>query len=96
MFDVGDVVRLNSGGPLMTVDYLRDDSTIQVVWFAGDELRRDAFEAQELLSMSAPITRTGLPLQSEDASFHSVIDPAGCVTIVGSEGAQGVRYGEDA
>lgn len=48
-FPIGAVVRLASGGPAMTVDELRCDDVLSVVWFAGDELRRDAFMPAELV-----------------------------------------------
>jgi len=37
-FRVGDVVRLNSGGPLMTVWRLADNGEIDCVWFDGKEV----------------------------------------------------------
>ncbi len=42
-FQTGEVVMLNSGGSRMTVSpRTRDDELIEVQWFAGDELARDA------------------------------------------------------
>ena len=43
-FAVGDIVRLKSGGPAMTVDdEMRWNGTIPVVWFNGDILERNDF-----------------------------------------------------
>ena len=37
---VGDIVRLNSGGPLMTVTETSNDrSSTDVAWFAADEFQ---------------------------------------------------------
>lgn len=45
---VGDVVQLTSGGQAMTVEGVREDGVIDVVWFDRSDCRRDAFEATEL------------------------------------------------
>jgi uncharacterized protein YodC (DUF2158 family) len=47
-FKIGDVVRLKSGGPLMTVDELTTQGTsgqptVSVVWFEGSEQRHGTF-----------------------------------------------------
>lgn len=40
----GDVVRLKSGGPRMTVDWIDTDGhEIICTWFKGDERHRDRF-----------------------------------------------------
>lgn len=53
---VGAVVRLKSGGPLMTVmAEPRDDDNISVGWFDGGEMRRDAFTPAELVIESGQI-----------------------------------------
>lgn len=44
----GAIVRLNSGGPKMTVDEVRNDGFVMVAWFAGDDLRQEAFPADML------------------------------------------------
>ena len=33
MFKIGETVRHNSGGPLMTIDSLNDDGTVTCCWF---------------------------------------------------------------
>lgn len=34
-FSIGDVVRLKSGSPPLTVDAVRADDSVRVVWFAS-------------------------------------------------------------
>ncbi len=51
--NVGDVVRLKSGGPFMTVKAVGPDG-VNVVWFEGDSLcwggvRVDSFAAENLI-----------------------------------------------
>lgn len=55
-FKIGDVVVLHSGGPAMTVYFLPtayggSHQLVETEWFAGDELRRDAFTEAEIESM---------------------------------------------
>lgn len=48
---VGDLVRLDSGGPVMTVEYLSpaDPGTVGVVWFdAAERLQRGRLNARNL------------------------------------------------
>jgi uncharacterized protein YodC (DUF2158 family) len=33
VFTVGDIVKLRSGGPKMTVEKVEDDDVVQCVWF---------------------------------------------------------------
>lgn len=48
-FEVGDVVLLKSGGPLMTVSMSLDNEDYEVTWFSADaEIRRHTFSGQEL------------------------------------------------
>ena len=47
-FPVGTTVRLNSGGPLMTVDRI-GDCTVECVWFRGKEALRESFAVAALL-----------------------------------------------
>ena len=42
-FSVGDVVRLKSGGPVMTVVYRDGDGDIDCVWFDGKEKKIGTF-----------------------------------------------------
>lgn len=51
-FKVGDIVRLNSGGPPMTVWAVVDKqikpTIYEVVWFSGSILHRDGFSEPEI------------------------------------------------
>lgn len=51
-FKVGDVVRLVSGGPNMTVWASRPDGILDTCWFMGEELIRDAFHPDEVRSVA--------------------------------------------
>lgn len=48
LFQIGQCVRLNSGGPLMTVDSIDDcesEHSVHVVWFDGHALQRAELNA---------------------------------------------------
>ena len=49
-FEIGDVVKLNSGSPSMTVTYLRDDGKISCYWYSKDKsaFNFDSFPAPAL------------------------------------------------
>ncbi len=47
-FKVGDVVRLKSGGPLMTVSEIEEDGKYWCVWFSDKERKGDTFTGQAL------------------------------------------------
>lgn len=56
-FQPGDVVRLNSGGPSMTVETLIDDNgmvTVHCSWFQESTLHEKAFN-EKLLSKYRPV-----------------------------------------
>lgn len=48
-WEVGMVVQLKSGGQRMTIDEIRPDGIVDVLWFVGPDLRRDAFDPRELM-----------------------------------------------
>lgn len=43
-YKTGDIVRLKSGGPGMTVEYVHQDGRIFCHWFAGNKLEAGSFE----------------------------------------------------
>lgn len=48
-FQIGDVVRLKSGGPDMTVTYLGTDGQIQCEWYEGGQFAHHAFPPAALV-----------------------------------------------
>jgi uncharacterized protein YodC (DUF2158 family) len=61
VFKAGDIVRLKSGGPPMTIafgsDQVEEGSFIvHCEWFAGDLLQRDAFLEVQLSGVDFPAT----------------------------------------
>jgi uncharacterized protein YodC (DUF2158 family) len=52
---IGDVVRLKSGGPDMTVRFCNADNSLVVCeWFAGKKLESSQFHSENLIEASAP------------------------------------------
>ena len=47
-FPEGMLVCLKTGGPLMTVENIRDDGIVATVWFLNGVVCRDAFHPQHL------------------------------------------------
>lgn len=47
-FEVGDVVKLKSGGEKMTIEKIEDDGYVSCVWFEGSQVQRGAFAAATL------------------------------------------------
>lgn len=47
-YKIGDIVRLKSGGPSMTVDAVRDDGDIFCYWFAGNKLESGRFDPEAI------------------------------------------------
>jgi uncharacterized protein YodC (DUF2158 family) len=60
-FTVGDVVKLNSGGPAMTVDFVGEKKfphggTVPVVsctWFEGKKLNKETFNPEILCKVES-------------------------------------------
>ena len=50
---VGDVVRLKSGGPVMTVHRVTSEGTCECTWFVNDEPKYETFVPETL--RKAPI-----------------------------------------
>lgn len=42
-WNVGDVVRLKSSGPKMTVSYKKDGGSVECVWFDGKDVKHFTF-----------------------------------------------------
>jgi uncharacterized protein YodC (DUF2158 family) len=53
-FDVGDTVRLRSGGPVMTINEKSQAGRLLCVWFDGNEVKHHAFKAEALEAASRP------------------------------------------
>lgn len=47
-FEVGDVVKLKSGGEKMTIEEIEDDGYVSCVWFEGSQVQRGTFAAATL------------------------------------------------
>ena len=58
MFEIGDLVQLKSGGPVMTIEGILkpadSDQKYRVVWFSGDENKEAVFPEQALNSYDWP------------------------------------------
>jgi uncharacterized protein YodC (DUF2158 family) len=52
--NVGDVVSLNSGGPLMTIKRRSENTEVECQWFDGQDLRGGAFEVRSLTKAEKP------------------------------------------
>lgn len=50
---IGDVVVLKTGGPTMTVDEVRQDGVMDVVWFSDREVHRDAFLPSQVVVLQS-------------------------------------------
>jgi uncharacterized protein YodC (DUF2158 family) len=53
---VGDTVSLKSGGPLMTIDSIKDEDSVTCRWFAKDVLKQASFFAATLRKVDGPQT----------------------------------------
>ena len=51
-FKIGDVVRLKSGGPSMTVGNILSESVVRATWFVGDKIMRAFFHTDQLVKAS--------------------------------------------
>ena len=50
----GDVVKLKSGGPLMTVVWINEQDVVGCHWFKDDELKFERFKTIELSPEKTP------------------------------------------
>lgn len=50
-FKVGDVVRLKSGGPKMTVSHIKDGN-VWCTWFVGETDPKNAYFKPEMLALA--------------------------------------------
>jgi uncharacterized protein YodC (DUF2158 family) len=63
-FNVGDTVRLRSGGPVMTINEKAQAGGFVCVWFAGNDVKHHMFKPEAL----EPATRiAGDAVADEDA-----------------------------
>lgn len=65
-FKVGDVVRLKSGGPLMTIHYKGSDAqALGVTWFSGSgDVKKGEFPAGCLEKVGPEAKKTSSTMQS--------------------------------
>ena len=47
-FNIGDVVKLKSGGPDMTIKQYYDENSVRCIWFIDGLLKEDFFPAAAL------------------------------------------------
>jgi uncharacterized protein YodC (DUF2158 family) len=66
-FRTGDVVRLNSGGPRMTVDRC-DGGLVHCSWYDNNEKKMDIFEAATLQLVGEPRVVRGLSTWTKSRS----------------------------
>ena len=52
-FNIGDVLRLKSGGPDMTINYIADDGDVQCYWFTGSKREEAFFNSQAVEALGA-------------------------------------------
>lgn len=48
-FNEGDVVKLKSGGPKMTIKEINDNGEVYCQWFSGTEIKTDFFGPTSLV-----------------------------------------------
>ena len=48
IFQIGDKVKLNSGSPIMTIDFIGLENTITCKWFNGKEYQEEIFDKHSL------------------------------------------------
>jgi uncharacterized protein YodC (DUF2158 family) len=61
LFSIGTLVYLKSGSPSLTVsDRRRTDGIVEVEWFAGDRLMRDAFHPTCLTTSVTEVRTRGV------------------------------------
>ncbi len=58
-FSVGEVVRLKSGGPAMTVEFLRAPGVVECCWFEGGRKFATTFQAETLTAAAADLPGPG-------------------------------------
>lgn len=63
-FEVGSLVELNSGGPVMTVQSQTKDGSYYCQWFAGRKLDQGKFPAE---SLKVAVLKPAVPLQASES-----------------------------
>ena len=58
MFRVGDLVRLRSGGPAMTVEDVSPD-VVAVAWMHDGKMHHDVLPAEAVVLVKAPVSGPG-------------------------------------
>lgn len=55
MIKIGEIVRLKSGGPSMTVSLENNDGTVYCIWFDNNEPKRSKFYTHTLVKVDSNI-----------------------------------------
>ena len=50
-FTIGDVVKLKSGGPEMTISSVHNDLYPKTIWFSGDNVMENEFHQDTLIKI---------------------------------------------
>ena len=47
MFNIGDLVKLKSGGPVMVITFIFNNGKLACQWFSGDDVHHEISVAKE-------------------------------------------------
>lgn len=73
-FNTGNLVRLKSGGPLMTVNSMpQTDGLVSAEWFVEGKLQRDRFDVESLVRVEEPMELTREHFEARGATFAEIV-----------------------